>query len=84
MEYCTVCGQTGATEDHVCECRQAEHYSSLIFQVRALQLENNLMRKVLREMANEDYRGNRNPLSVKAFKALLELDAVASKAVAKE
>lgn len=35
--------------------------------------ENEKMRKCLQEMADEDFRGNRNPLSVKAYHLLEEL-----------
>ena len=35
--------------------------------------QNRVMKKALEEMADEDFRGNRNHLSVKAFQTLKEL-----------
>lgn len=37
------------------------------------EIQNHKMRTCLEEMANEDFRGNRNPLSVKAFNLLKEM-----------
>jgi hypothetical protein len=38
--------------------------------MQALRAENERLRGVLREIANEDYRGNRSPAAIKAHTAL--------------